>query len=143
MNLLESASKYVVEGFGKPVTEFTNELMTEYIKWIKPLFLKEDPKLVEKLEILPNEPKTQGRLETRLEDMLEQEDFKKQLESWVQRLEQAAAKEKNTVVGTKIKGKNVHIGDVGAKNDAHWSKKNIIEGSEIEADGDFHLGDKG
>ena len=75
--------------------------------------------------------------------LAEQEDFKKQLESWIERLEQAAAtsNEKNTVVGTKIKGKNVHIGDKGASDYTHWNKKNTVEGSEIEADGDFHLGD--
>jgi hypothetical protein len=55
--------------------------------------------------------------------------------------EKQIAKRKNVVEGTTLKGKNIHIGDTGGIDNQNYDEKNIVAGSNLEANGDIRIGD--
>ena len=146
MELITLAAGYILRGFQhKRAEQFKDDLLTAFINWIEPLFLRRDEKLAEQLREQPEAEKTQGRLETRLEDMLEDEDFRQQLQTWVAKLDTPSRRKNIVEFGSEenvVEG-NLHIGDKGAATDGDYDEKNIFtsKGRQTRVGGDFRVGD--
>lgn len=140
MPFLETAGAFILNilSKNKEVKKFEDDFVDASVKWVRSWFLKDDPTAEYVLDA--NEvPKK--FVQDKLEKLIENPEFKKELEDKLQQSKTAIIKEKNIAKNAKIKGKNVHIGDKTSENDGNWDRKNIVEGGSIEADGDFHLGD--
>ena len=86
--------------------------------------------------------KKKAAIEDKLEDVLENPNFKAALEQQLAAFEQQKSRLKNVIdkADIDVKG-NVHIGDKGSFSGDAYDEKNIIKGSTIKAGGDFRLGD--
>ena len=78
-------TKFITDIFSKNETakEFKTDFIDAIITWIKPIFLKEDKKLVEQLEENAQAKKTQQRLKLNLEELLENIEFKTKLKQFI------------------------------------------------------------
>lgn len=141
MDLL-SAVGFISDAFAetKKVKEFKDEFVGAFIDWIRPLFLKDDPKLVDALETTPEDGKTQGRLETRLGEMIKNETFLNQLEEWMKKPGSERLHEKNILNAGKLSGASLHVGDKNS-GDEGFDRKNIVDLKEGDFTGDFRIGD--
>ena len=141
MPFLETAGAFVLNilSKNKEAQKFEKDFVNASVKWVRSWFLKDDASAKYVLDADNEVPK--GFVQDKLEKLVQNPDFKKELEGWMKKSESAIIKEKNIAKNAKIKGKNIQIGDKTPGNDSHWDRKNIVEGGSIEADGDFHLGD--
>ncbi|HHH52707.1 MAG TPA: hypothetical protein ENK91_03545 [Bacteroidetes bacterium] len=141
MSFLETAGAFILNVLSKneEAQKFEKDFVNASVTWVRNWFLKDDPTAKYVLDADNEVPKE--FVQTKLEKLIQNPDFKKELQDWINKSESAIIKEKNIVKNTQIKGKNVHIGDKTTNNDSQWDRKNIIEGGSIDADGDFHLGD--
>lgn len=77
MEILNKTVEFVTEIFNnKTIKKFSDDFVTATVNWIRPIFLEDTPKLVEKLEVNPTDKQTQNRLATAMEDLLENDDFR-------------------------------------------------------------------
>jgi len=142
MDLLSAAAGYISAAFveSKKTREFKDDFLAAFIDWIRPIFLKDDPKLVEALETHAKDGKTQGRLEGRLEDLLKDESFRKQLEEWMNKPGWEKLREKNILKAGKLSGGNLNLGD-GQTGTGNYDRKNILEIEDGNFTGDINIGD--
>lgn len=125
----------------KKAKEFKDDFVGAFIAWIRPLFLKDDPELVEALENNANDDKTKSHLETRLKDLLKDSDFQNQLDEWMQRLSAEPIKERNIfTAGQDLSGVNLRVGDKAVGND-DYDRKNIVSIQKGNFSGDIIIGD--
>lgn len=97
--------------------------------------------MVEALETNAEDGKTQGRLETRLEDLLKDDTFRKQLEEWMQKPGSEKLREKNIFTAKQdLKGTTLRVGDKAAGDD-DYDRKNIVSLEKGEFSGDIIVGD--
>jgi len=140
MSFLATATTFLLDilSKNKEAQKFETDFVDASVRWVRSWFLKDDAsaKYVLDAAEVPKE-----FVQTKLEKLVGNPAFKKELEDWMQKSQTHIIKEKNVAKNTHIKGKNVQIGDKTPSNDEHWDRKNIIEGGSVEADGDFHLGD--
>jgi hypothetical protein len=112
------------------------------MEWIRSWFMANDPVSSAILDMPGNETAKQVVFEQKLPKLLENEQFKQELED--KRFHYAVQKErlKNVVENSNIEVVgNVEIGDKQAGNGDHYDQKNVVKGSTIKAGGDFRLGD--
>ena len=142
MELLSVATGYISAAFAenKKVKEFKDDFIEAFIDWIRPIFLKDDPKLVEALEGNPEDGKTLGRLEARLEGLLEDESFRKDLDTWIKKTDGTYPKEKNILIAEDLSGKNLNVGDKQPNNE-HYDRKNIVNIKKGDFLEDVNIGD--
>lgn len=145
MALLETALDYI---FGiitenEAVKKFPKDFVTASTQWIRSWFLIDDPKTAAKLADPQRSPESKKTLiEAKLENLLENADFVKELEERLAAFEQQKSRLKNVVTDANIDAQgNVHIGDKGNSSGDNYDQKNIIQGGTIKAGGDFRLGD--
>ena len=145
MALIEKAAAYILGIIteDETVKNFPKEFVSESAKWIRSWFLKDDPKLEAKINDADRSvEKKKAAIEDKLEDALENPSFKAALEQQLAAFEQQKAKRKGVVENSQIDVQgNVHIGDKGSFSGDNYDEKNIIKGSTIKAGGDFRLGD--
>lgn len=142
MDLLSAATGFITASFteNKKAKKFKDDFIGAFIDWIQPIFLTKDPKLVESLENNPHDAKTQGRLESRLEDLLKDEEFRTELEAWLSKSESNFPKEKNILEADKLSGVNLNVGDKNA-DQINYDRKNVINLKEGDFSGDINIGD--
>ena len=144
MDLLTSAGKILLDMLlkNKEAQKFKDDFITESVKWVRSWFIKDDPTAEIVLDMDGNEEKKAQFIQNKLEQLIQNPDFRKELEAWLEKTQDARVKEKNVVKDTEIDAKgNVHIGDKTPGDDSHWDKKNVIKGGKIKTNGDVHLGD--
>jgi hypothetical protein len=146
MTLIAKATDYIynIIAEDETVKRFPKEFVAEAALWIRSWFLKDDPKTEAKIKDINNPPdKKKGIIETKLEDLLEEnETLKAEFEKRLLAFETQKTKRKGVVENSEIDAKgSVHIGDKGNVATDGYDEKNIIKGSTIKAGGDFHLGD--
>jgi len=145
MPLITKATEYILSILteDETVKHFPKEFVAESAKWVRSWFLKDDPKTEPKLQDPNRNPENKkGVIEAKLEDMLENPQFKAALEQQLAAFEQQKTRLKNVVDKSDIDVKgNVHIGDKGSSSGDNYDEKNVIKGGTVKADGDFRLGD--
>ncbi|WP_373553790.1 hypothetical protein [Haliscomenobacter sp.] len=142
MDLLSTATGFITASFteNKKAKKFKDEFIGAFIDWIQPIILMKDPKLMESLENNAEDAKTQGRLESRLEDLLKDEKFRTELEVWLSKSESTFPKEKNVLEADKLSGINLNVGDKSTDQN-HYDRKNVISIKEGDFSGDINVGD--
>lgn len=144
--MLETAKKYILDLLleNEELKKFPKEFTDEAVKWVKSWFLKpEDPKTTAKLED-PNKSIEVKKeiIQDILEELKDHAQFQKELAERLAALDQQKSRLKNVVSGTEIEVQgNVHIGDKGKAPEDNYDEKNVIKDSTIKAGGDFRLGD--
>ena len=142
--LIATALGYILKGItqSKTVETASEELLTGYWHWIRPLFLKDEPELEKQLQQKPDEVQTQQKALDKLEALSQDPAFAATLRNKVAELKKAGIKEKNVLVGNLegVKG-SAHVGDKSVSPSENYDRKNIIEGNVKDIGGDFHLGD--
>jgi Effector-associated domain 11 len=140
MELLKKAIELVTDVYNnKAVKKFGDDFVSATVNWIRPIFLEEDKKLVEKLETNPMEPQTQNRLATQMEDLLEKEDFRKILIELLEKGKQSQQSINTNsmtqgaqsvgIQGSNFQGATVHI-NIGTSDTAEKKKlSDYTEGS--------------
>jgi hypothetical protein len=145
MPLLETALDYIVSILteNEEVKKLPKDFVTASTLWIRSWFLVDDPKTAAKLaEPTRSAESKKTLIEGKLEDLLEQASFVKELEERLANLEQHKIRLKNVIANADIEAQgNVHIGDKGNSSGEAYHEKNIIKGGTIRAGGDFRLGD--
>lgn len=145
MPLLDTALDYIFSIIteNEEVKKFPKDFVTASAKWVRSWFLIDDPKTAAKLAEPQRSPESKKTLiEAKLEDLLENADFVKELEERLAAFEQHKSRLKNVVTDANIDAKgNVHIGDKGHSSGDNYDQKNVIQGGTIKAGGDFRLGD--
>jgi len=144
--MLETATKYILDLLlnNEDLKKFPKEFIDASVIWVKSWFLiPDDPKTNAKLED-PNKDMEVKKdiIQDKLDDLKDNTQFQKELAERLAAFEQHRARLKNVVSDADIDAKgNVHIGDKGSVSGDIYDKKNVIEGGSIKAGGDFHLGD--
>lgn len=142
--MLEKALDYIIGVVteNEEVKKFPKDFVTTSMQWIRSWFLIDDPKTEAKInDPMRSEESKRTILEGKLEDLQENPTFMKELEERLAAFSAQREKLKNVIDGGNIEAQgNVHIGDVNSSNDS-YDQKNIIKGSTIKAGGDFRLGD--
>ncbi len=140
MPILETATAFILNilSKNKEAQKFETDFVDASVRWVRSWFLKGDASAKYVLDAAEVPPEF---VQTKLEQLVQNPEFKIELEDRLKKSKKHSIKEKNIARDTHIKGKNVHIGDIAPDDDDHWERKNIIEGGSVEADGDFHLGD--
>lgn len=145
MPLLEPALDYIVSILTKNETikNLPKDFITASTQWIRSWFLIDDPKTAAKLaEPTRSAESKKTLIEAKLEDLLENADFVKELEERLATFEQHKSRLKNVITDADIDAHgNVHIGDKGHSSGDNYDQKNVIQGGTIKAGGDFRLGD--
>lgn len=145
MALLETALDYIFSIIteNEAVKKFPEDFITASAQWIRSWFLIDDPKTAAKLaEPTRSAESKRTLIEGKLEDLLENAVFVKELEERLVTFEQQKSRLKNVVTDADIDAQgNVHIGDKGSSSGDNYDQKNIIQGGTIKAGGDFRLGD--
>jgi len=135
---LITASGYILNGIlqSKAAENAKDEILGKFWNWIKPKFLKDNPKIEEE----PESPETEKKVQEKLLELVRDENFFNELVKQVNELQKAGIKEKNIVEGDIIDMEEIHIGDkVYSPNDSYDSK-NIVKGS-VKGGKKFTLGD--
>ncbi len=144
--MLETATTYILNLLtdNEELKKFPKEFINESVLWVKSWFLTpEDPKASAKLED-PNKSVEVKKdiIQDKLEDLKDNPQFVKELESRLAAFEHQRSRLKNVISDSDIDvAGNFHTGDKGATSDGDYDEKNIIKGSTIKAGGDFRLGD--
>ena len=145
MPLLKTALDYIFSIIteNEAVKSFPKDFITASTQWIRSWFLIDDPKTAAKLaEPTRSDESKKTLIEAKLEDLLENADFVKELEERLAAFEQQKSRLKNVVNNANIDAQgNVHIGDKGSSSSDNYDQKNVIQGGTIKAGGDFRLGD--
>lgn len=146
MALFESATNFILNLLtdNEELKKFPKEFIDEAVLWVKSWFLKpEDPKATAKLQD-PDKPIAVKKdiIEDILEALKDNAQFRQELEVRLAAFEQQRARLKNVVEQTEVEVEgDVHIGDRGRPGDESYDEKNVVKDSTIKAGGSFRLGD--
>jgi hypothetical protein len=145
MPILQTALEFIAGVLieNEEIKKFPKDFVNASALWVRSWFLKDDPKTAEKLaDPSRSADNKKGLLEPKLEALLENEQFVKELEQHLKTFAEHKSTQKNVVVDADIEALgDVHIGDKGASAADDSDEKNIIKGGTIKAGKDFHLGD--
>lgn len=145
MALLKTAIDYILSIIteNESVKKFPKDFITASAQWIRSWFLIDDPKTAAKLaEPQRSDESKKTLIEAKLENLLENAAFVKELDERLAAFEQQKSRLKNVITDANIDAQgNVHIGDKGNSSGDNYDQKNVIQGGSIKAGGDFRLGD--
>ncbi len=144
--LAAAATKYVLDLLteNEELKKFPKEFVNEAAIWVKSWFLiPEDPKTNAKLEDPDKSIEVKKDIiQDKLDDLKNNAQFQKELSERIAALEQQRTRLKNVVADSDIDVQgNIHIGDKGGASGDDYDEKNVVKGSTIKAGGDFRLGD--
>lgn len=93
MPLIETATTYVLDALlqNEEFKKFPQEFITESVRWVRSWFLTDDPKTEAKLTSDKSKDYKAGVVESKLEDLLENPQFKRELEAKLTEYERHAA----------------------------------------------------
>ena len=122
MQLIEKASSFILSSLLKneEFQKFPQDFITESVKWVRSWFLVDDPRTEEKLNSDKSADYKKAVVETKLESLMENPQFKQELEALFAAYERHAAaipipsmsQKKNTVEGSNLSaGGNIRVGD--------------------------------
>lgn len=132
MALLEKAGAFILQALleNEEFKKFPKDFVTESVLWVRSWFLKDDPKMEEKLQSDKSEDYKLGVVESKLETLWENPQFKQELESKLEAMERHAAampqiiQQKNVISNSPLTaGRDIHIGD---KKEAYKADGNIL-----------------
>lgn len=145
MTLIEKAAEDLLRIIteDETVKNFPKEFVAESAKWIRSWFLKDDPVTTSIVENPVLLPSVkQPVLEAKLNVLKSNPTFVQELQALLKNFEQQKVKRKGIVENSQIDAQgNVHIGDKGLVAKEGYDEKNIVKASTIKAGGDFRLGD--
>ena len=145
MALLETALDYIfgIVTENETVKKFPKDFVTASAQWIRSWFLIDDPKTAAKLAEPQRSAESKKTLiEAKLENLLDNADFVKELEERLSAFEQHKSRLKNVITDADIDVKgNFRMGDQGHSSGDNYDQKNVIQGGTIKAGRDFRLGD--
>lgn len=143
--MLDAARKFFLDLIleNEEVKKFPKDFISASMQWIRSWFLIDnDPVAKEVLDSPGDNAKTTSIVEQKLTKLLENERFKKELKEHIAEYTIHKLSIKNFIGETDIEVQgNAHIGDRGGPIDDVYDQKNIVKASTIKAGGDFHLGD--
>jgi hypothetical protein len=143
-DLLSKAVEFVVGivSENEEVKKFPRDFVAASMQWIRSWFLTDDPVTEKVLTSDKPEAAKKAVAEAKVEDLLQNPTFKKELEALLLQYEAQRAILKNVVSQSNIEVAGyVHIGDTGGVSGEKHAKKNVVEGSTIKSGGKFRLGD--
>jgi hypothetical protein len=131
MPLIEKATAYILDTVlqNEEFKKFPQDFITASVRWVRSWFLEDDPKTEAKLSA-PDKSKDykQGVVESRLEDLLENPQFKQELETKLAEYERHAASLPSISNRTNtIEGSSIHTGggDFTQKSENYQAQGNI------------------
>lgn len=142
--IITTGTEYILQAFSKneKAKQFKNDFISAFIDWVRPIFLEDDPTAKVVLEMDGAEAVKKEIIANKLSVLLKDEQFRQELEEWIEQLETNTIKEKGIVRDSELEiDGDVNIGDQGATSNTHWDRKNIVESSKIKGK-KFNLGDK-
>jgi len=142
MEILSAAGGYIMKAFSqnKEVKEFENEFIGAFIDWVRPWFLEDDPSANVVLEMEGVEEAKKSIIDAKLPELLKDDSFKSELETWMQKIQAAEPRVKNIVKDVEVETEDFHVGDKNASSDENLSQKNIVEKAKVKAK-NFRVGD--
>ncbi len=142
--MIEIAKKFILDLIleNEAVKSFPKDFVTASMQWVRSWFLVDDP-VAEAIMGLPGNAEAKTTvIEAKLPKLLENADFKHQLEAKLVEYQSEKAKLKNVLKDTDLTAKgDVHIGDKGATQGEEYDQKNVVSGGSINVGGNFRLGD--
>ena len=126
----------------KAVNSAVDDFVTDSVNWMRGWFKKKDEEqLVNKLVADPKAPEVERELKVTMNEMVKDQQFKKELELWIKESKKANPSMTNVLetVDIEVEG-NIKIGDKTASGEK-YDMKNVVKGSKITGGGNFTLGD--
>lgn len=132
----------------KAVNTAIDDFVTESVQWVRGWFKKSDKVgLVQSLEIEPQSEEVQAEVKLAFSEMIQDEQFRKELELWIQENKKPNPSMKNVITRKNViedanieVGGNIKIGDKSVGLNTH-DEKNILKNTTIKGGGDFNFGD--
>jgi hypothetical protein len=145
MATLETATAYILGIIteNEEVKKFPKDFVSASMKWIRSWFLENDPvtKSIVENPALPEAVKGPV-IEAKLKTLEGNSIFMQELTAKLQEFSQHQASSKNVIEKSNITAEgSVHIGDLGNNPNDSFTEKNIVKDSTIKAGKDFRLGD--
>ncbi len=145
MALIETATAYILGIIteNEEVKKFPKDFVSASMKWIRSWFLEDDPvtKSIVENPALPEAVKSPV-IEAKLKSLEGNTTFMQELTAKLQEFSQHQTNSKNVIEKSNITAEgSVHIGDLGNNPNDNYSEKNIVKDSTIKAGKDFRLGD--
>lgn len=121
MPLIEKATAYILDALlqNEEFKKFPQDFISESVKWVRSWFLTDDPKTEAKLSSGKSKDYKAGVVESKLEDLLENPQFKQELERKLLEYERHAASIQH-----------------------HIQQQNVVQNSPITAGGNVEIGDR-
>ncbi|MBT8204123.1 MAG: hypothetical protein KJO20_01985 [Eudoraea sp.] len=126
----------------KAVNTAIDDFVTDSVNWMRGWFKKKDEgQLINKIVEDPKAPEVKKELEDAMNEMVKDEQFKKELQLWIRESKKPSPSMKNVLedIDIEVEG-NIKIGDKTASTEKH-DMKNVIKKGKIKGGGDFILGD--
>jgi len=125
-----------------------DDFVTGSVKWVKGWFGKTNKQdIVQKLQANPTSPEAQAEVSDTLTKLIENNQFKEEFEKWIVESKKPnpsmnnVITKKNVIEGANLDiGGNIKIGDKG-DGKSDYDEKNILKDVTIKGGGDFTLGD--
>lgn len=127
----------------KAVNKAVDDFVSGSVNWFRGWFEKEGQEpVIAKLQENPESDAVQHEVESTLNKMLDNEQFKLEFQKWILESKKPNPTMKNVLDGVELDiAGNVNIGDKGSASAASFDKKNTLSNSKIKSGGDFNLGD--
>lgn len=126
----------------KAVNSAVDDFVTDSVNWMRGWFKKKDEEqLANKLVDDPKAPEVERELKVAMNEMVKDEQFKKELQLWIRESKKPNPSMKNVLedIDIEVEG-NIKIGDKTASTEK-YDMKNVIKKGKIKGGGDFILGD--
>ncbi|MCF8368895.1 MAG: hypothetical protein K9G76_07610 [Bacteroidales bacterium] len=144
MELITLGIGFIVNTFAKnkEVHSVVDDFVTQSAKWVRGWFVKNDQEeVIKKLEEQPDSEETKATMNSTMQEMIKDDQFKLELEKWVSECQKPLPSMKNVLENVNIEvAGNINFGDKGG-SDQVYDQKNIMRGSNIKGGGDFNFGD--
>lgn len=125
------------------VKKFSNDFIDEVVAWVRPWFIQDDAVAKVVMNADGEAAAKKAIIEAKLPKLLEDEQFKKELEAYMEKAKTETVRRKNVLEGSEVEAEgDVSIGDEGGQDDGSYDEKNIVSNSKIKTKGRFSLGDK-
>ncbi len=142
--MLEVALKHIMSFVleNDEVKKFPKDFVTASMQWIRSWFLIDDPVAEAVINSPGNEALKETVVKQKLPQLIENEQFVKELQTQIEASAVHRERMKNIVDNSSVDVQgNIHIGDRGTASGENYDLKNVVRGSTIKAGGDFRLGD--
>ena len=127
----------------KAVNSAVDDFVTDSVKWVRGWFKKKDgEQLVNKIVADPKAPGVKKEMEAAMNEMVKDEQFKKEFERWIKESKEPNPSMKNVLenVDVEVQG-DIRIGDKTPSGEK-YDMKNVVKNSKFKSNGGgFTIGD--